>query len=142
MKNHTKNLPRMGVPIFFIFFPYLLNTLYFCSPFGALELTHNSFVPNKEFCIENKYVNRKLKNGGWKFRATSAHSIYKYTYFYSITNFLFYRFRSHYVKINEKCKKGEIRWTLTKKYLNLSFQVSEKFFICPLFLFVFIFIQS
>jgi len=85
---------------------------------------------NKEFCIENKYVNRKLKNGGWKFRATSAHSIYKYTYFYSITNFLFYRFRSHYVKINEKCKKGEIRWTLTKKYLNLSFQVSGKKELC------------
>lgn len=39
-------------------------------------------------------------------------------------------FRSHYVKINEECKKGVIRWTLTKKYLSLSFQVSRTKELC------------
>ncbi|VDI56185.1 Hypothetical predicted protein [Mytilus galloprovincialis] len=39
-------------------------------------------------------------------------------------------FRSHNINISENCKKGEIRWTLTKQYLNLTFQTSDTKELC------------
>ena len=53
---------------------------------------------------------------------------------YMITNdigfYLRLRFRAQYIDIPEGCKKGQIRWTLTKRYLKLSFKVTETKELC------------